>query len=136
MASKTKFATPLLAGRHTDDCEGGWLQIHLDLLRRSACRRTAPALLAFGSREVRRPAGLAMAGYIGAPEMYEVRQCRLGRSPTPLRRGHQLPSGGEWMILTRESLIRLGMIASSLPFNRFENHEDSTDQTERVFDAS
>jgi hypothetical protein len=51
LASKTKLAASLLARRHADNCEGRRLQIDHDLLRRAACRRSAPAVLPFSDAQ-------------------------------------------------------------------------------------
>jgi hypothetical protein len=56
------------------------------------------ALLAFVGREAEWPAGMAMARHTGALEVHEVRQRRLGRSPTELGRGHQLQQG-RWRVI-------------------------------------
>src|SRR4051812_40262622 len=97
MAAKAKLTTSILAQRHAIRSKGSRLCYDPGLLRRTACRRSAPEMLAFGGNGPGRPAGLAMAGHSCAPEMYEMQQRRLGRSATELGRSHRLQQGREWI---------------------------------------
>src|SRR4051812_33084468 len=95
MAAKAKLTTSILAQWHPIRGKDSGLCYDPGLLRRTACRRSAPAMLAFGGNDPGRPAGLAMAGHSCAPEMYEMQQRRLGRSATELGRGDRLQQGRE-----------------------------------------